>query len=114
VKKGAGLDVGANVGGLVDHNFAANASFSRSRSATADFNIADIYVEPINFGWHLSQVDVVATFGFFAPTGSYSSDRVINNGLGRWAEMFGLGAIGYVDADRSWSICAIAGSLTHQ
>jgi len=110
----AGLDVGANLRGLFDHNFSANASFSRSRSATADFNIADIYVEPINFGWHLTQLDVVATFGFFAPTGSYSSNRVINNGLGRWAEMFGLGAIGYLDAERSWSISAMTRYLTHQ
>src|SRR5262252_6103546 len=50
----AGLDVGANLKGLFDRNLSTSASFSRSRSATADFNISDIYVEPINFGWHLS------------------------------------------------------------
>ena len=49
-----------------------------------------------------------------APAGSYSSNRAINNGLGRWAEMFGLGAIGYVDADRSWSMSAMTRYLTHQ
>src|SRR5262245_46400842 len=110
----ASLDVGANLRGVFDRNFSTGASFSRSSSSTANFNIADIYVEPINLGWHFSQLDVVSTFGFFAPTGSYSSNRLINNGLGRWAEMFGLGAVGYLDAERSWSISAMTRYLTHQ
>jgi len=71
-------------------------------------------VEPINLGWHLPQLDVVTTFGFFAPTGSYDSDKAINNGLGRWAEMFGLGAVVYLDPARSWSVSAMTRYLTHQ
>lgn len=110
----ASLDVGASLKTLFNRNFSTSASFSRSRSATSDFNIADVYVEPINFGWHLPQLDVLATFGFFAPAGEYSSNRLINNGLGRWAEMFGLGAVAYLDAGRSWSISAMTRYLTHQ
>ena len=110
----ASLDVGANLRGVFDRNFSTGASFSRGRSSTADFNISDIYVEPINLGWRFSRLDVVGTFGFFAPVGNYSSNRLINNGLGRWAEMFGLGAIGYLDAERSWSISAMTRYLTHQ
>jgi len=106
--------VAANLKGLLDRDFSTGASFSRSRSATADFNLADIYVEPINLGWHFPQLDIVGTIGFFAPAGSYSSDRLINNGLGRWAEMFGLGATGYLDAERSWSISGMTRYLTHQ
>jgi hypothetical protein len=90
----ASLDVGADLKGLFDRNFTAGGSVARSRSGTADFSIADIYVEPINLGWHFPQLDVLATIGFFAPAGEYSANRLINNGLGRWAEMFGLGAVG--------------------
>ena len=110
----ASLDVGADLRGLFDRNFTAGASVARSRSGTADFNIADIYVEAINLGWHFPQLDVLATMGFFAPTGAYSANRVINNGLGRWAEMFGMGAVGYLDRARSWSISAMTRYLTHQ
>jgi hypothetical protein len=68
----------------------------------------------MNFGWHWSRLDVLATFGFFAPVGSYDADKFINNGLGRWAEMFGLGAVAYLDAARSWSVSAMTRYLTHQ
>jgi hypothetical protein len=110
----AGLDVGADLKGLFDRDFTRNASFSRNRSSTASLDLADIYVEPINLGWHWSQLDVLATIGFFAPTGSYSSSRAVNNGLGRWAEMFGIGGIGYLDKERSWSVSTMTRYLTHQ
>jgi len=89
-------------------------SFSRSTSSTASFNIADLYVEPMNFGWHLPQLDVLATFGFFAPSGRYDSREAINNGLGRWAEMFGLGGVVYFNSARSWSLSAMPRYLIHQ
>ena len=110
----ASLDLGANLKGFFDRELSASASGSRSPSSTASFNIADIYIEPINFGWHFSQDDVYASFGFFAPTGSYSSDKAINNGLGRWAEMFGLGAVVYLDQAKTWSVSALTHYLTHQ
>jgi hypothetical protein len=110
----ASLDLAAQRFGLFDRNITRNASASGGASSTASFNISDIYVEPINFGWHLPQLDVLATFGFFAPTGSYNADKAINNGLGRWAEMFGLGAVVYLDAARSWSVSAMTRYLTHQ
>ena len=78
--------LGASYGAMIDIPFAhvqgdGNASldlagirfdrFARSASAgessTAPFNISDVYVEPINLGWHWSQLDLVTTFGFFAP-----------------------------------------------
>lgn len=111
----ASLDLGANLKGLFDRqSVAVSGSAARGSSGTATFNIADIYLEPINFGWHFSQADVYASFGFFAPTGSVSSNQAINNGLGRWAEMFGLGAVVYLDQAKSWSISALTHYLTHQ
>jgi len=110
----AALDVGANLRGIFDRDFTASASFSRGKSTTAKYNIADIYVEPIDLGWHFPQLDVVASAGFFAPSGNYNSNQLINNGLGRWAEVFGLGAVGYLDAKRSWSVSAMTHYFTHQ
>lgn len=105
---GASLDLQGGRFGLLDRGA------SITGSSTASLSIADIYVEPINLGWRLPQLDIVAAFGFFAPTGSYDADDAINNGLGRWAEMFSLGAVGYLDAARSWSISAMVRYLIHQ
>jgi hypothetical protein len=110
----ASLDLASQRFGFFEQNITRNASAAGGASSSASFNIADIYVEPINFGWHLPQLDILASFGFFAPTGSYSADKAVNNGLGRWAEMFGLGAVAYRDADRSWSVSAMTRYLTHQ
>jgi hypothetical protein len=110
----AALDLGANLKGIFSRDFSTGAAFSRSGTSTAPFNLADIYVEPINLGWHWSQLDVLATFGFFAPSGSYNSSNLINNGLGRWGEMGGLGAVGYLDAERTWSVSAMTRYITHE
>jgi len=110
----ASLDVGADLRGIFDRNFTASTTLGGTRSNTASFNIADVYVEPINLGWHLPRFDITATFGVFAPTGKYNSKAAINHGLGRWAEMFGLGGIAYLDEARSWSISAMTRYITHQ
>ena len=112
---GAGtLDLGADLRGIFGRNPSTGASLSTNRTSTASFNIFDMYIEPINLGWHWSQLDVMTSFGFFAPTGDYNSARAINNGLGRWGEMFGLGAVAYLDAARTWSVSAMTRYLTHQ
>lgn len=110
----ASLDLGSTIHRLLEGDVSRSASASRDNASTASFNIADVYFEPINFGWHFPQLDVYASFGFFAPTGSYDSDKNINNGLGRWAEMFGLGAVLYLDQARTWSISALTHYITHQ
>ena len=110
----ASLDLGADLRGIFDRNFTAGASGASNRSSTASFNISDIYVEPINLGWHLPRFDVLASFGFIAPTGDYNPKDAINNGLGRWAELFGLGAVAYLDGARSWSVSAMTHYITHQ
>ena len=110
----ASLDLGADLRGIFDRNFTRSTSLEGGRSSTASFNISDLYVEPINLGWHLPHLDILATFGFMAPTGDYNSRDAINNGLGRWAELFGLGAVAYLDQAKSWSISAMTHYITHQ
>ena len=110
----ASLDVGGDLRGIFDRNFTASRTFEATRSNTASFNISDMYVEPINLGWHLARFDIVASFGFFAPTGNYTSSQAINLGLGRWGETFGLGAVAYLDEAKTWSVSAVTHYLTHQ
>jgi hypothetical protein len=75
---------------------------------------SSIYVEPINLGWHTPVFDAITSFGFFAPAGSYNPNRLVNTGLGRWAEMFSLGGTGYSDPQRTWSVALEWRYLTHQ
>jgi hypothetical protein len=57
-----------------------------SRSQEGDYTgVSDLLVTPINLGWHLGPWHIMAFGNFYAPVGSYNSDRRLNTGLGRWA-----------------------------
>lgn len=46
---------------------------------------ADMYVQPLNLGWHFGKrVDFVAGYGFTAPTGRYTAGATNNVGSGYW------------------------------
>ena len=76
-------------------------------------SIGDIYVEPVDFGWHFRQLDAIVSSGFFAPSGPYNSKAVVNIGFGHWTGAFGLGGIAYADADRTWSLSIYAHYLLY-
>ncbi len=116
--------LGASYGCFIDAPFAiADASGSASLEPVLSLNrdssalpshqtsagvtkgsIGDIYVEPVDFGWHLPRLDAIVSSGFFAPSGAYSSNAKVNIGYGHWTSVFGLGGIGYADAERTWSL----------
>jgi hypothetical protein len=125
--------LGANYGLFIDVPFAiadANGSASlepvlslnrNSRSLTSlrtsnsvtKGGIADMYVEPVNFGWHLSHLDAIISSGFFAPSGPYRSSALVNIGYGHWTGVFGLGGVAYADAEQTWSLSVYAHYLLY-
>ena len=82
-------------------------------SSDTETGSGDLYVQPINLGWHTGRADYMAGFGVFAPTGRYSDGASNNTGLGMWSfELFG-GSTLYLDEARSWSLSALAFYETH-
>jgi hypothetical protein len=47
--------------------------------------VSDLVVTPVNLGWHLGQIHIMAFGNFYAPVGSYNPNRRLNTGLNRWA-----------------------------
>ncbi len=78
-------------------------SLQRSGGTTKG-GIGDIYVEPVNLGWHFRYLDVIGSSGFFAPTGPYNPTAKVNIGFGHWTGVFGLGGVAYADAEHTWSL----------
>ena len=63
---------------------------------------SDLYVQPINLGWHTPRTDYTAGLGLFAPTGRFDFDADDNLGMGMWSvELFG-GTTVYFDAAQTW------------
>ncbi len=75
--------------------------------------MTDIYLQPINLGWHTERADFTAGVGVFVPVGRYDVDADDNVGLGMWSfELFG-GATVFFDEARSWHLATTAFYETH-
>lgn len=80
----------------------------------SDFSLGDIFVEPITLSWHLKQADFSFGYGFWAPTGDYSSQDPISPGKGFWTQMFTGGVTLYPDKGKTWSFSALNRYEFHQ
>ncbi len=75
--------------------------------------MGDLYLQPINLGWHTRRADYMAGLGVNVPTGKYEDGGEDNTGLGMWTyEVFG-GTTFYFDEDHSWHFAALAFYATH-
>jgi hypothetical protein len=63
--------------------------------------LTDMYVQPINLGWHMPRADVIAAFGLYVPTGRYEDGAANNTGLGMWAQEYLLGTTVYLNDTRT-------------
>ncbi len=107
--------------------FGGNYSFSIWPSATdnaleapilglaqsTDLGFGDLYVQPINLGWHKDRADYIAGIGVYAPTGRYEDSAPDNVGLGMWSFELFAGTTIYLDSERTWNFATTAFYETH-
>ena len=78
-----------------------------------DSGFGDLYIQPINLGWHKKRIDYVAGLGVYMPTARYEENADDNLGLGMWSfEAFG-GTTYFFDDKKSWHISALASYEIH-
>ncbi len=68
----------------------------------------DLYIQPINLGWHTDRADFTAGLGVFAPTGRYEAGADDNLGLGMWSFELFAGTTLYLDQARTWNFATTA------
>src|SRR5215471_890931 len=95
---------GSLVAALQGPNLSANGGGS---------GVADTFVVPANFAWHLSRADVQAGDGFFAPTGRYTAGASDNIGSGYWGNTLLSGATFYITKDKGTSANVFLDWETH-
>jgi hypothetical protein len=71
-------------------------------------HFADLYVRPIDLGWHTKKADFTAGFGFYAPSGHYVDGGSDNTGKGMWTYEPFVGATVYFDEKKTWSLATSA------
>jgi hypothetical protein len=107
--------LGANYGFMVFPAFTNNVFEAPILGLTekVDSGLTDLYVQPINLGWHTGRADFLAGLGVFAPTGRYEAGADDNLGMGMWSfEIFG-GTTVFLDKAKSWHFATTAFYETH-
>jgi len=89
---------------------AAHVSLQTDRpEASVDrFGFGDVYVQPVEVGWKMPQVDIVAGYSFYAPTGRFTPRTGNGIGSGHWTHQFSLGSAVYFDRAKTWHVSALA------
>jgi hypothetical protein len=64
---------------------------------------ADMYVQPLNLGWHLKRADVNVGYAFTAPTGRFTQGASDNVGSGYWGNNITSGATFYITKNKATS-----------
>jgi hypothetical protein len=74
----------------------ANITGTNLNTGGGGSGFADMYVQPINFGWHLKRADVTVGYAFTAPTGRFTAGASDNVGSGYWGNNMTSGTTFYV------------------
>ncbi len=101
---------GAHYGAMAVMPFAKGAleAPGLGLSEHASTGASDLYVMPLQLGWHFSRADVTTGLALFAPTGRYTSGASDNLGRGMWTYEVSGGSTVYLDQARSLSVAATA------
>lgn len=71
-------------------------------------SFSDMYVQPLQLGWHFSRVDLTFGYALYIPTGKYEYEGDSNSGLGMWTNEFSLGTTWHIGKKRMFNLSTIA------
>lgn len=102
----------------------AVASGSGRSAVTSQFDVGDLFVQPLWLGWAKEHWDLALGYGFYAPTGRYNTETITlptlgpvtveaadNIGLGFWTHQIQGAVTWYPWADKRM---AVAAALTYE
>jgi hypothetical protein len=78
----------------------ANITGTDLSSGGGGSGFADMYVQPLNFGWHLKRADVNIGYAFTAPTGRFTQGASDNVGSGYWGNNMTSGTTFYITKNK--------------
>jgi hypothetical protein len=64
----------------------------------------DLYLVPLQLGWHFPRADATVSLALFAPTGRYTAGADDNIGKGMWSYELSAGTTLFLDEARTWSL----------
>src|SRR5271154_1577466 len=81
----------------------ANLTGTNLNTGGGGSGFADMFVQPVNLGWHLKRADVNVGYAFSAPTGRYTAGASNNVGSGYWGNNITSGTTFYITKNKGTS-----------
>jgi hypothetical protein len=123
--QGLGLHIIANEVGLgltlrikrlrTFYSLGASVPFARVRAHSTPpqldvdrYGLGDVYVKPVQLGWRIPHVDLIASYGFYVPTGRFEPGPRGGVSSAQWTHEYSLGGTAYFDKDKTWHLSALA------
>jgi hypothetical protein len=80
-------------------------------ASDSNFNLGDVFVEPVTLSWHTKRFDISAGYGFWAPTGEFDDSnpltQAVSPGKGFWSHMLTAGATVFFDKEKTWALSGL-------
>jgi hypothetical protein len=98
-------------GKFVQKDISGLFSGSRSFSAEVDedqFNLGDIFVQPVWLGWSGKNYSASLGYGIYAPTGDFEQGALDNTGLGFWEHQIQAAGVWYPWEHRATAVTLAA------
>lgn len=100
--------LGANYGATILLAFASNTIQGNTLDATNSLAFTDMYVQPIQLGWHNKRADFVFSYQLYLPTGKFTAGASDNAGLGMLMNEFSAGTTVYFNDKKTFHFSALA------
>ena len=103
----------ANYGASVFASFTSNRIESNVIQWDIPFGLSDMFVQPVQLGWHRKKADFMAAYGVYVPTGKYTFGAIDNTGLGMWGHEITGGTTWYLNRKKSLNFSTVLSYETH-
>jgi hypothetical protein len=100
--------LGANYGASILVAFAANTIQGNNLNAKNSLAFTDMYVEPLQLGWHNKRADFIFSYQLYLPTGRFTAGASDNSGLGMFMNEFAAGTTLYFNDKKTFHFSALA------
>jgi hypothetical protein len=103
----------ANYGFSLLFAFMSNRLEGNKINSTTDLAFSDMYIQPLQLGWHAKKADYTVGYGIYLPTGKFEFGGNNNTGMGMWTHEFSAGTTLFFDQQKTFHFATIGFFETH-
>jgi hypothetical protein len=100
--------LGANYGASILIPFASNKIEGNFVNSNSPFSFSDLYIQPVQLGWHNKKADFIFMYQMYLPTGKYELGASDNSGLGMFINEFSAGTTLFFNDKKTIHFSALA------